>query len=345
MTPASVTSHTEREIASQPEVWRETLAALDRGTLAEGLDPAPADVLVTGCGSTYYLATVVAALLRRGGLRAHALPASELLPDAEPMLPDPRRTALLVFSRSGTTTETLLAVEQFRRLSGGPVVAFTCDPSSSLAAAVDVVHTAAAAAERSVAQTRSFSAMLLLGQAVAGAAAGHDLGVLDQLPARATPLLETARPLMAAVAADPTHRAFYFLAAEPLFGVACEGMLKLKEMSLTSSEAYHTLEFRHGPMSMCDDGAVVVGLVSPRRSAREQGVLDDVAPLAGRVVTLGAGRDLDISAAVPAWARPVLYLLPLQLLALERALAKGLDPDTPRHLTAVIHLDASTETA
>lgn len=339
MTPGSALSHTEREIGSQPEVWRETLAGLDRRSLTHGLDDDPADVLVTGCGSTHYLALTIAALVRSTGRRARALPASELLPDAEPALPGARRAALMAFSRSGTTTETLLAVDSFRRLGGRTVIAFTCDPGSPLAAAADVVHDASAAAERSVAQTRSFSTMLLLGQAVVGALAGDDVGVLSQLPARAGRLLEASRPLMATIAGNRAREAFYFLASDPLFGVACEGMLKLKEMSLTSSEAYHALEFRHGPMSMCDDRAVVVGLLSPERVTREQAVIDDVRPLVGEVVTAGPGGALVVPPDLPPWARPVLYLLPLQLLALERALAKGLDPDAPRHLTAVIHLN------
>jgi glucosamine--fructose-6-phosphate aminotransferase (isomerizing) len=224
-------------------------------------------------------------------------------------------------------------------------VAVTCYPDSPLAHAADVVHTTAAAAERSVAQTRSFSSMLLVGQAVAAVLGGHDLAPLDGLPGHAARLLSEGRPAMGALAGDGMLDAFYFLASGPLLGVASEGMLKLKEMSLTSSEAYHAMEFRHGPMSMCDAGAVVLGLVSPQRTARETAVLDDVRPMAGRIVTIGDRLDHHVPASLPPWASPVLYLLPLQLLALERALAKGLDPDSPRHLTAVIHLDASPTTA
>lgn len=341
--PLSRAGHTEREILSQPGVWRETLRGLRVEHLRSGFD-AVADVVVTGCGSTHYLAMTVAALLRDAGVRAWALPASELLDDAHPQLADPSRTLLLAFSRSGTTTETLLAVEEFRRLDGGPVVAVTCDPASSLAAVADVVHAAPAAMEDSVAQTRSFTSMLLLGQALVAAVAGRDGSPLALLPEHGVRLLDASRPAMAAVAADASLEAFYFLASGALFGVASEGMLKLKEMSLTRSEAYHAMEFRHGPMSMCDAGAVVIGLVTPERAERERSVLDDVGRWSGAVVTVGDGLAHDIPAQLPAWARPVLYLLPLQLLALERALAKGLDPDTPRHLTAVIHLDAEPGT-
>jgi glucosamine--fructose-6-phosphate aminotransferase (isomerizing) len=109
-------------------------------------------------------------------------------------------------------------------------------------------------------------------------------------------------------------------------------------MSLTASEAYHALEFRHGPMSMCDSSATVVALLSKSRRALEQAVLDDIAPFGAHLVTVGS--DAQIPPTLPEWATPALYLLPLQLLALERALSKGLDPDNPRHLTAVIHLDS-----
>ncbi len=116
-------------------------------------------------------------------------------------------------------------------------------------------------------------------------------------------------------------------------------MLKLKEMSLTSSEAYHAMEFRHGPMSMCDESAAVIALLSRERSGLERAVLNDIAPFGARQVTVGGSGE--IPSQIPSWAAPSLYLLPLQLLALERALAKGLDPDHPRHLTAVIELDAA----
>ncbi|MFZ0325264.1 MAG: SIS domain-containing protein [Actinomycetes bacterium] len=339
----SVPSHTEREILSQPDVWRETLASLDVSRLTRGFDTSPADVVVTGCGSTHYLALTVASLLRAAGVRAWATPASELLAGAAPQVPDPQRTLMLAFSRSGTTTETMLAVEQFRCTGGRTVVAVTCYPDSALAQAADVVWTAEAAAEQSVAQTRSFSSMLVLGQAIAAAVGGQDVAVLHKLPDHAARLLDGARAPMAALARDAGLSSFYFLASDPLFGVASEAMLKLKEMSLTASEAYHSMEFRHGPMSMCDAGAAVLGLVSPERSARELAVISDVAPMSGRVVTIGNGLDHDVPSSLPVWARPALYLLPLQLMALERALGKGLDPDSPRHLTAVIHLDASPE--
>ncbi|MEZ5097869.1 MAG: SIS domain-containing protein [Nocardioides sp.] len=187
--------------------------------------------------------------------------------------------------------------------------------------------------------------MQLIAQALAATVAGRDLEPLHRLPGLAGELLVATRPAMAQLARDPALSAYYFLGQGPLFGIASEAMLKLKEMSLTASEAYHTLEFRHGPMSMCEPGVAVIGLLDPDRAAWEQPVYADLAPLRPRIVTVGPGGDLVVPADLPGWARPVLHLLPLQLLALERALHKGQDPDSPRHLTAVIHLDEAPEPA
>ncbi|MCZ3388981.1 MAG: SIS domain-containing protein [Actinomycetia bacterium] len=338
-----MTTHTEREILSQPEVWQQTIDGLDPMTFTSAFDADITDVLVTGCGSTYYLAMSVAALLRDAGLRALALPASELIDQADPKLVNPRGTLLLAISRSGTTTETMMAVEHFRSIGGKSVAAITCYPGSTLADAADVVWAAPAAAEQSVAQTRSFSSMQVIASAVAGALRGGDLGALHALPAAASDILLRSRPFMTSLASDGATDSFFFLGSGALYGIASEGMLKLKEMSLTPSEAYHSMEFRHGPMSMCDERAAVVALVSPQRASLEEAVLRDIEPFGTRLVTVGTEGHHQIPADIPSWASPALYLLPLQLLALERALGKGLDPDNPRHLTAVIQLDASNE--
>ena len=319
-------SHTETEILSQPDVWRQTIEALDPTRFVDAFGDPSTDVLVTGCGSTHYLAMSAAALLRDAGVRAWALPASELIAQASPTIPAPAKTTLLAISRSGTTTETVMAAEHFRRLGGRAVALITCYPDTPLAASADVVWAAPAAAERSVAQTRSFSSMLVIASAIAGAMIGADLSVLHRLPMAAELILAKSRTLMASLATDRHLESFFFLGSGALYGVAAEGMLKLKEMSLTSSEAYHTMEFRHGPMSMCDTSGAVISLVSPERADLEEAVLRDVAPFGSQIVTVGHEGLVQVPGDIPSWASPALYLLPLQLLALERAIDQAARP-------------------
>lgn len=330
-------SHTETEILSQPLVWQATIETLDPHPVAQALRAAD-EVLVIGCGSTHYLAMTAAALLRDAGLRAWSLPSSELLPSSQHQLVAPGRTVVLAISRSGTTTETTRAVEHCRRLGVRHVVAITCDPGSTLATEADLVLSAHEAQERSVAQTRSFSTMTVIMSAVAGALADEDLLHLRALPEAAHAALEASREPMRALGRSTVLDSYYFLGSGSLFGIASEGMLKLKEMSLTTSEAYHAMEFRHGPMSMCGENAGVISLVAPERRELEDAVMRDLTALGADVTTVGAGGDIDLALVAP-WLRPALHLLPLQLLALERALGKGLNPDQPRHLTAVIHLE------
>ena len=145
---------------------------------------------------------------------------------------------------------------------------------------------------------------------------------------------------------DGAIQKFFFLGSDALYGIACEAMLKMKEMSLSYSEAYHTLEFRHGPMSMVGEDSLVIGLISPDAARQEQRVLQEMAEMGATVLAIGqncASPSPHHSGAcrpdLPAWSTPVLYLPVLQLLAYHRAIFNGCDPDNPQQLTAVVSLD------
>ena len=339
--------HTLREIMSQPDVWVEALAAFDakdsplQSWLASG---AFDQVIVTGCGSTYYLALTAARLLRGAGRHALACPASELLLHWRSICIPGQRYLLLCLSRSGATTETVRAQQLFKARVGGLTLAVSCDSGSPLARASDFVVAIDAAQEASVAQTRSFSSMLVALQQLVAAVAGHDLSASRALPALCRDLLERYGGLARSLAEDAAIAKFFFLGGDALYGIACEAMLKMKEMSLAYSEAYHTLEFRHGPMSMVGGDSLVIGLISPRAAPQEIRVLQEMAALGARVLAIGQAptglrHDMLLPADLPAWCMPALYLPALQLLAYHRAIGNGRDPDQPQNLSAVISLD------
>ena len=339
--------HTLREILSQPDVWVDALAALDpqHELLQSWLETGAFDhVIVTGCGSTYYLALTAAALLRQAGCHALACPASELLLHSHTICIPSQRYLLLCISRSGTTTETVRAQEHFKAKVRGPVIAVTCDSASLLAAAADYVIAIDAAQEASVAQTRSFSSMLVVAQQLAALIAGHDLAASQSLPTVCRHLLERYGDLAQSLGEDGAVSKFFFLASDARYGIACEAMLKMKEMSLAYSEAYHTLEFRHGPMSMVGADSLVVGLISPDAARPAQRVLQEMAEMGATVLAIGQKLDshqhqVVMPADLPAWCTPVLYLPVLQLLAYHRAIFNGCDPDNPKQLGAVVTLD------
>jgi glucosamine--fructose-6-phosphate aminotransferase (isomerizing) len=343
---------TWQEISSQPKVWKATLetSAAARAALEGFLDQSGFDhILVVGCGSTHYLAQSAAATLaHRAGVPAHALPASELWLFPAAFALD--RTLLLAVSRSGTTTETLWALDRFRELGGGPVLAVTCYPESPLAQRADFVLVAPDAQERSVAQTCSFTSMLLLTQALAATLAGDEgmVGRLRRLPDALEDLVERVGDLPQRLGEDRDIERLFFLGGGPLYGLACEAMLKTKEMSLSYAEAYYPLEFRHGPMSMVGEHTLVVGLLSDTGLAQEVRVLKDMQRLGGRTLALvedaaalsgwRADHVIELRSGLDEWERGSLYLPVIQRLAFRRAVAKGLDPDRPNNLTAVVEL-------
>ncbi len=327
------------EILSQTKAWAEALAVASLVQL-----PKPADidqVIFTGCGSCYYLSLSAAALFQElTGRTARAVPAGELLLNPQVALPQAGRLLLVGVSRSGTTTETLRAVERFRESGRGPVVAISTD-GAGLSDLADVAILIPKGHEESIAQTRSFASMHVAASVLCARMAGNTemLDAMSALPIAGRRLLDACEPIAHELGEDLGLDRFYFLGSGIRYGLACEANLKMKEMSLTHSEPFHFLEYRHGPKSLAGPGALVVGLVSDKNRLQELAVLDEMKELDSRTLSL-AETDADIAfeSGIPESVRAILYLPALQLMAFYRSLAKGLNPDRPHNLTAVVQL-------
>jgi glucosamine--fructose-6-phosphate aminotransferase (isomerizing) len=194
--------------------------------------------------------------------------------------------------------------------------------------------------------------MLIVIQAIAAFTAGRsDLNSLDLLPSVASRLLNDYLALAQHLGEDRQIERFFFLGSGTQFGIACEGMLKMKEMSLSYSEAFRTLEFRHGPMSMVDEHALIIGLISEEAHLQEASVLRQMKERGAQILALSEndyGLDwsswsnfVQFNSSAPRWAQPVLYLPIMQLMAYYRAISNNQNPDQPANLTFVISLDES----
>jgi glucosamine--fructose-6-phosphate aminotransferase (isomerizing) len=341
---SSIGIHTRQEIFSQPGAWRGVLSVLEaeRQVARAFYRNARFDqVAFIGCGSTYYLSLAAAAVLQRvAGVRACGLPASEVWRNPF-ALPSAGRTLLVAVSRSGETTETLRACEAFRRNGDGAILTLSCYPGRALTTLGDLNLIFPSIQEESVAQTRAFTGLYLATLAL-GALWADDVALLDELhrlPDALAPLLEKYGPALEQLGADLSIDRFYFLGSGLRYGLACELSLKMKEMTLSHSEPFYFMEFRHGPKSMITPTALVVGLVSQERRDDDVAVLEEMAALGGRTLTIGP-RDVDVAfgSAFSEIASAPLYLPFGQILALGRSLAKGLNPDRPEHLDAVVVL-------
>ena len=345
---------TYREIIGQPRA----LAAAVHAVQALG-DPIRAlweaqpygGVFFIGCGSTYYVSLAAASIFQRlTGTPARGIPASELLITPQDFnLGDETAPRLLVaVSRSGATTETLRAVKVFQAAGHGSVITITCQPGNELSRLGQLNLFIPEAQEQSVAQTQAFSAMWIASCALCAVIARRDelLVELQQVPELARRIIGAAHERLQVLGGNPTFDRVYFLGSGLRYGLACEGSLKMKEMTLTHSEAFHFLEFRHGPQSMATSSTLIVALMGDDNQHYEADILHDLGEMGVQLLILAnrppeslESASLVVGDSLGEIARSVLYLPPLQLLAFGRAIAKEQNPDRPHNLQAVVCLD------
>lgn len=337
---------TLNEIMSQPDIWAQTLdvfaehaAALTDWWRSEQFE----QVILTGCGSTYYLAMIGAELIQAAtGVPARAFTASELMLYPETHLASPRKTLLLPVSRSGVTRESVEAARLFHQFGRGAVLVVTCHGDSPLAVEADRVVALDHAREDSRVQTRSFSSMMLTLMALAPALAGRDeLPALRTLPDHLARLFQQYGGSMRSLGADRGITQFAFLASGPLYGLAAEVMLKMTEMSHVFSTAFHTLEYLHGPRYVLDDGALVIAMVADAAYDEDVAALRQLADRGVRLLILadearggtpeGWSTLITLESGLPVQTGALLYLPLLQLVAHGQGVSRGYDPDNLNH--------------
>ncbi len=330
---------TYREITSQPEAWAQAIDVVQALSLPVGSEYQ--QVIFTGCGSTYYLSLAAASLYQElTGFAARAVPASELLLNPKAVLVN-GGILLVAISRSGTTSETVKAAENFKADKRGDVVVIS-NYDEVLSRSADINIVIDKGQEESVAQTRSFASMFVAASAFCARMAGRDdlVDAMKKLPGIGSTLIEKYESFARTLGENLDFDRFYFLGSGMRYGLACEVNLKMKEMTLTHSEPYHFLEFRHGPMSMVNEKAVVIGMLSDANCVHEAKVLSEMKTLGGTVIALAeSDADVVFQSGILECVRGVLYLPVLQLMAFYRSLAKGLNPDRPKNLTSVVQLN------
>ncbi len=339
MEPGQYTYH---EILSQPYSWAAALDVLEleHSEIEKIWQAGYNQIIFTGCGSTYYLALAAAALTQEmTGIPARGVPASELWLHSKIYYPRNDRILLVAVSRSGETTETLRACQTFLDGRYGELATLSCYPNMPLAkmGALNLIFPSGQ--EQSVAQTRAFSTLYLGCAGLASIWSGSGLGAFTGLSEAGVRLLAEIDACMKPYGQDTSLERFYFLGSGTRYGLACEISLKMKEMSLSHSEPFHFPEFRHGPISMVNPETLVIGFLSEAQREIETGVLADVRALGGRSLTIGEQTtEVQFTSGLAEPARNILYLPAGQLLAYERSLAKGLNPDRPHNLNSVVKL-------
>ena len=350
--------YTTAEIAQQPALWNELAALLEAeqiqldAFLGDWLSNPQHRVILTGAGSSGFIAEMVADHINaQWPADVRAVHTTSLLTHPRLYLQADRPTLLVSFGRSGSSPESVAAVEVVREhVQHTRFLDITCNADGELARMgrqrndTCTVLMPPASCDRGFAMTSSLSCMLLAALTVLDASPWTLR--LQRLRALAALALEAGLHWDSAVA-GLTHEAFsrvIYLGSGPLEACAREAALKLQELTAGRICAFANtpMGFRHGPKSLVDDETLVVVMRSTQSLARryEQDLIAELRRdgIAARVFTLGplmSGELDDVSLPLPAlplladaWLAPV-WLGFAQRLALQRSAAQGLAPDNP----------------
>ncbi len=355
-----------KEIHEQPEVVGHTLAhyldpagpvvrRLGKG-LREALKTAPR-LTISACGTAYYAGMVGKYWFEKlARLPVESDVASELR-YRNPVYP--KGGAALFISQSGETADTLAALRDAKK-HGQTTIAIVNVEESSIAREADIVLPTYAGPEIGVASTKAFTCQLAALAAFA-IAAGEARGVLDAADEKrlCTALLETPRHIAEFLKQESKLKSLgeeiarardvLYMGRGPSFPLALEGALKLKEISYIHAEGYAAGEMKHGPIALIDE-AVPIIVIAPHDELYEKTISNtqEVMARGGKVLLISDARG--IAEAGPVWASitvpdadsfiaPLLYAIPVQLLAYHAALAKGTDVDQPRNLAKSVTVE------
>jgi glutamine---fructose-6-phosphate transaminase (isomerizing) len=314
-------------------------------------------VTIVACGTSFYAASVARYWIEElTGLPCQVEIASEFRYRKVAVLPD---SLFVTISQSGETADTLAALRAAKSLGFLAALTICNVPSSSLVRESDLALMIQAGTEVGVASTKAFTAqltdLLLLALLLArrhGLDADREaelvqaLHGLDDDIERTLRLDDTIRRL-AERFVDRDHT--LFLGRGPMFPVAMEGALKLKEVSYIHAEGYPAGELKHGPLALVDERMPVVA-VAPNDDLLEKvrSNLQEVRARGGELfifadesLTLRAEPGVTVLPlpAVHRMLAPIVYVVPLQLLAYHVAVLKGTDVDQPRNLAKSVTVE------
>ena len=274
--------------------------------------------------------------------------------------PIPARSVALFVSQSGETADTLAAL-RYCEGKADKIMSVINVPESSISRESDLSLPILAGVEIGVASTKAFTCQLTVlfllalkaakdrGEITDDQLADH-LAQLRHLPALMAEALDQSNKIRETARKLSSARDVLFLGRGPLYPLAHEGALKLKEISYIHAEAYASGELKHGPIALIDEDMPVV-VMAPRDGLFDKTVsnMQEVMARKGKVILISnreglteAGHGVwdtiempDVSDAVA----PILYAIPAQLLAYHTAVAKGTDVDQPRNLAKSVTVE------
>ena len=356
----------QKEIHEQPVAIAKTLEGrihagrvLDAafGPLAAGAFDQIKAVQIVACGTSHHAGMIARYWLEDfAGLPCNVEVASEFRYRRHVVLPD---TLFVTISQSGETADTLAALKEARNLGYIHTLAICNVPESSIVRASDSSLMTRAGPEVGVASTKAFTtqlvALLLLVVALArrhGLAPAREAAIvahLESLPEQIEAALRLEPDIQRWAERFGDKADALYLGRGPQYPVAMEGALKLKEISYIHAEAYPSGELKHGPLALIDENMPVIA-VAPNDELLEKlkSNLQEVHARGGELYVFAddeaaldsvPGVNLLRVAEIDDVVAPIVFTIPLQLLAYHVALIKGTDVDQPRNLAKSVTVE------
>jgi glucosamine--fructose-6-phosphate aminotransferase (isomerizing) len=355
----------EKELHEHPAVIGDTLhRMINLATKSVTLPDLQIDfatlprITMSACGSAFY-----AGLVGRWWFEAVSrIPmdgdvASEFRYRTPPL---PQGGLGLLVSQSGETADTMAAL-RYMRENGQKVLSIVNVQESSMARESDAILETVAGPEIGVASTKAFTAQLSV-LACLALAAGRARGTIDEaqeaamthalleVPARAAEVLEKDAEIQRIAAVVAKARDVLYLGRGNCFPIALEGALKLKEISYIHAEGYAAGEMKHGPIALIDPLVPVIAIVpSGPLFEKTASNLQEAAARGGQVIVFsdsagaaklrGIATETVVLPTVDPFVAPILYAIPVQVLAYHVAVLKGTDVDQPRNLAKSVTVE------
>jgi glucosamine--fructose-6-phosphate aminotransferase (isomerizing) len=331
-----------KEISEQQAKIREALSADVSGAVA--LLKGQQQATVVACGTSYYAGLVFKSMVQsRLGMGCDAVLGSEFA-----YTRTGRERVVLAISQSGETADTLSAV-RLAKSSGAKIIAITNVVGSSLYREADTSVIIGAGPELAVVATKSFTCQVAVLAKIALTLSGgkQELESLQGLPEKIEQVLQREGEIKKLAEKLSQSRDFFFIGRSLSFPSSLEGALKLKEITYLHAEAYAAGELKHGPLSLLDKDVVVLALLPSDGSfAKAMSNVQECLARNARLVVLSdspsalAKSQLHFLMPRAEGAEiPILYSVPLQLLAYHMAVKLQRDPDKPRNLAKSVTVE------
>ncbi|WP_341364471.1 glutamine--fructose-6-phosphate transaminase (isomerizing) [Thalassospira sp. SN3W] len=355
----------QKEIFEQPAVIGDTLHAfINPATRTIKLPDMPfsfndvSRLTIVACGTSFYAGMVAKHWIERyAGLGVDVDIASEFRYRCPPL---PKGGVALFLSQSGETLDTLAAL-RYAKSKGQKIVSIVNVAESTIARESDVVLLTYAGPEIGVASTKAFTTQLTV-LACLAVTIGRDNGTLDkeeeaaivnaltEVPKHAAEVLHHDDEIRELAINIADARDVLYIGRGLGYPIAMEGALKLKEISYIHAEGYAAGEMKHGPIALIDQSVPII-VIAPSDELFEKTAsnMQEAAARGGRVIFLSDAEGLaklgDMASAtvelpkVADFVAPILYTIPVQMLAYHVAVHKGTDVDQPRNLAKSVTVE------